>query len=56
LKKAPHIRHMTVKPPVMSDEQVRNSLIKVSAKVVRKNIDKVETIRVLLEDNKDKDT
>lgn len=54
VKKAPQSRHITIKPTLMSDEQVGNDLVKVSTKVARRNINKAATIRVLLEDNKAK--
>ncbi|KAH9301202.1 hypothetical protein KI387_012785, partial [Taxus chinensis] len=47
LKKAPQARHMTVKPTVMSDKQVSNALMKISAEVARRNMDKASMIRVM---------
>ncbi|KAH9299834.1 hypothetical protein KI387_031516, partial [Taxus chinensis] len=55
LKKTPQARHITIKPIVMSDEQVRNALVKVSTEVARKNMDKAATIRALREEIKTKD-
>ncbi|KAH9288005.1 hypothetical protein KI387_032122, partial [Taxus chinensis] len=55
LKKAPQARHMIVKPTVMSDEQVNNALVKVSAKVSRRNMDKSVTIIELCKELKKKD-
>lgn len=56
LKKPPQARHMTVKPTIMLDEQVSNALVKVSAEVARRNMDKAATIKALCEELKTKDS
>ncbi|KAH9302232.1 hypothetical protein KI387_013815, partial [Taxus chinensis] len=55
LKKTPQARHMTINPIFMSDEQVNNVLVKVSAEVARRNMDTNSMIRELYEDLKTKD-
>ena len=46
---------MTVRPTIISDEQVSNALVKVSREVVRWNMDKAATIRAHKEEIKTKD-
>ncbi|KAH9312165.1 hypothetical protein KI387_027200, partial [Taxus chinensis] len=53
--KEPQARHMIVKPTVMPDEQGSNALVKFSAEVARRNMDKAAIIRVLREELKTKD-
>lgn len=55
MKKSPHLQHMNIKLMAMSDKQVSNALVKVYAEVARRNVDKVTTIRTLIEDIKEKD-
>ncbi|KAH9320754.1 hypothetical protein KI387_015393, partial [Taxus chinensis] len=55
LKKAPQARHMIVKPTVMSNEKVSNTLVKVSTEFARRNMGKYAMIRALREELKTKD-
>lgn len=55
MNKSPHSRHMAIKPTQFSHEKARNSLTKIFAEVVRRNIDKAAIILTLLNYNKDKE-